>query len=228
MRCSECSHIVKPVVAIDIDGTLGDYHGHFIRFAQNYLHLEEMEVKGRASYEGSGAFRDWFTSFFRVPNSTWYDIKLAYRQGGMKRTQPIFKGATSFVAQVHESGAEVWLTTTRPHLRLDGIDPDTRNWLEWRNIQYDGLLYDEEKYAVLSDRVDSGRVVAILDDLGYQYDEAERVFGPDVPILRRNPYNSIVIRANMARDFDEALRMIQNRINVWYRKYGEKRERANT
>ena len=37
VRCSVCSDQVKPIVALDIDGTLGEYHGQFVKFATMYF-----------------------------------------------------------------------------------------------------------------------------------------------------------------------------------------------
>ena len=36
--CSECWHVeVKPIVAIDLDGTIADYHGSLFRFAEQWF-----------------------------------------------------------------------------------------------------------------------------------------------------------------------------------------------
>lgn len=205
MHCTKCSAVVKPVVAIDIDGTLGDYHGHFIKFAEGYF--------GRrlpSDFDGSVEFHE----ALGLPLSDYRDAKLAYRQGGLKRTMPRFDGASILIKTLRRD-AEVFITTTRPYLRLDQTDPDTRFWLQKNEIEYDGLLYDEDKYEVLADIVDRRRVVAVLDDLPEQYDSAKFVFGSGVPLLRINKWNGATKRPNSVRDLSHAMEEIYERIKRW-------------
>lgn len=217
MLCSECNKIVRPVVAVDIDGTLGDFHRHFMTFATGYL-------QGRPSlsppqYTGIRSMRDWFCAEFHVSTDTWYDIKLAYRQGGMKRTMPSYGYGHKLTKACHELGAEVWVTTTRPYLRLDNIDPDTRFWLDNNGIQFDGLIYDEFKYRLLLDNVGEGRVVAVLEDLPNEWEDAAVLFGSDVPILYRAAHNAYywdqIPRNQQVHEGETAWRRIQERILEW-------------
>lgn len=197
--CSKCHEVIKPVVAVDIDGTLGDYHGHFIRFASEWTG-QGLEVVLRASaamYDGSQAFSVYCCQTFGISISTYREIKLAYRQGGMKRSMPIFDGAWELCKRIVDEGAELWVTTTRPYLSLDNIVPDTVEWCERNGITYDHMLFDADKYAVLADRVDSRRVVAVLDDLPELYDAAAKEFGDQVPILVKGKFNKSINRPNM-------------------------------
>ena len=205
MRCSKCSNPIRPVVAIDVDGTLGDYHGHFAKFAAGYF--------GRPlprTYDGGVEFHE----ALGIPLHEYRAAKLAYRQGGLKRTMPVFPGAGILLRQLRQV-AEVFITTTRPYLRLDQTDPDTREWLQRHGMEYDGLLYDEDKYERLTEIVDPTRVVAILDDLSEQYDAAKNTYGARVPILRRNEYNGAMSRPNTVTTLAEALSEITERIHEW-------------
>lgn len=206
MRCSKCSNPIRPVVAIDVDGTLGDYHGHFRRFAETYFGRKLPE-----EYDGSVEFHE----ALGLPIAKYRDAKLAYRQGGGKRSMPRYDGATVMMSQLRHV-AEVFITTTRPYLRLDQTDPDTRFWLDRHDIEFDGLLYDNDKYERLAEIVDPSRVVAVLDDLSTQYDAAARVFGEGVPILRQNEYNGAMKRPNMVTSIPEALLAIADRIDRWH------------
>jgi hypothetical protein len=217
MRCSECSNTIKPLVAIDIDGTLGDYHTHFLRFADAYLGDTIPFVS--PSYAGQCSFKEWFMTGYGCDESTWQTIKLAYRQGAQKRSMPSYPDAQWLVNNLRWDNVEVWLTTTRPYLRLDGVDPDTRAWLDRIGIEYDGLLYDEDKYHVLGERIDPDRVVAVLDDLPEMYDAAAQVFGKDIPILAKQDYNADTTRPNEAESLGAALGMIQDRLESWYGKF---------
>jgi hypothetical protein len=215
MKCSECSAVIKPVVAIDLDGTLGDYHSHFLRFAVDYLGPPSTGLDTFA-YDGAETFKGWFLKTFVVDERTWRDIKLAYRQGAQKRSMPVYEDAQWLVNNLRWDGTEVWLTTTRPYLRLDGVDPDTRAWLDRHGIEYDGLLYDKDKYERLAELVDPSRVVAVLDDLPEQFDAARQQFGKDVPILRRQQYNTAVKCEPEAESLTVALGMIQDKLEVWH------------
>lgn len=217
MRCSECSRRVRPIVAIDLDGTLGDYHGHLQRFAEEYWGVD---LAGNV-YAGDQAHRDYYASL-GFPFREFREMKLAYRQGGQKRTMPVFAGAAELVNYLRAAGAEVWLTTTRPYLRLDGVDPDTREWLRRNGIEYDGLLYDEDKYRVLAEHVDPERVVAVLDDLPEQILVAAEAFGPMIPIWKRgvsndlsDPVSLLGQKVSAVRDLADARTMIASRIAVW-------------
>lgn len=217
MQCSNCGGLVRPVVAIDIDGTLGDYHDHFIDFAAEYIGAERGMIKRAKRYEGGveGSFFVHVANCFDLSRRDWEDIKLAYRQGAQKRSMPVFAGASDLAGSCRDAGAEVWVTTTRPYLRLDGIDPDTRFWLKRHGIEYDGLLYDEDKYRRLAERIDPDRVVAVIDDLPEQFVEANKAFGDGTAILRGTKWNTAVGLVPRAGDLNMAAQEIMRRIEAW-------------
>lgn len=194
-----------PVVALDIDGTLGDYHGNFIRFASLYFDLPNL-AEDRLGRENPG-LPLW--SWLGISHRDYQDAKLAYRQGGWKRWMLAYEGAAPLTRNIKLAGAEVWLCTTRPYLRLDNIDPDTREWLRRNRIEYDALLFDlvEEKgskYRELK-RQAGNRVASILEDLP---ELADRAIGEGLPtpILRSQPYNLY------RRDFT---RRVENLYDAW-------------
>lgn len=222
MLCSRCSEPIRPIVAIDIDGTLGEYHKHFIRFALGYMGRSPTladTIVGR--YKGAEPMGQWFCEEFQTDIRTYRDIKLAYRQGAQKRNMPAQPWASKLTHDLMQR-AEIWLTTTRPYLRLDGVDPDTRFWLHHNAIYYDHLLYHEEKYTVLASRVDRTRVVAVVDDLAEDLIRAEINFTPDVPIMIRSVHNM----ANwedytaIAHEGESLKKLINRRIDDWYERYG--------
>jgi hypothetical protein len=195
----------KPVVALDVDGTLGDYHGHFLRFAETWIgkpmpSADEINP-GLPLYRHMG-----------VAKSTYRACKLAFRQGGLKRSMPVYDGARTLTVALRKAGAEVWICTTRPYLRLDNIDPDTRHWLRRNGIQYDAVLYGERKYRDLERIVGADRVVATLDDLPEMYWAAEKLRLK--PYLRDQPYNRHE-SVHRITDLDEALRVMLHRINLF-------------
>lgn len=199
-------------MALDIDGTLGDYHGHFAGFASMYLGVHSLEAD--EMYDGGDPYREWFCETYGVDETTFREIKLAYRQGAMKRSMPIFPAAAQLTRMVRDLGAELWLTTTRPWERFDRVDPDTRWWLERNEIEYDGLIYDDDKYSVLFERVEASRVVTVLDDEEAQLVEASKLFNLGVPVLARTWHNRFV-NWGAETTLDEADYIIARQINQW-------------
>lgn len=201
----------KPVVAVDIDGTLGDYHGHFLRFASGWFGTKFPEPE-----EINPGAPLW--EFMGVERHKYAECKLAYRQGGMKRTMPVYRDAAFLTQSLRRAGAEVWICTTRPYLRLDNIDPDTKEWLHRNHIEYDAVLFDTlegkgTKYDELK-RQAGDRVASILEDLPELVIRAG-FLGLPVPILRTQPYNRHVDWWKRADDLDIALTKINQDLAVW-------------
>lgn len=211
MLCSRCHEVLKPVVAVDIDGTLGDYHSHFIEFATKYL---GRNLSGQ--YEGVGEFSD----SLGLEKPLYREIKLAYRQGGMKRSMPVFPGAARFVNGIREmgSGVEVWVTTTRPYLRLDNIDPDTRHWLQRHDIQYDGLLFNVDKYEKLVEIVERDRVLCVVED------QHDKLLSADAlslrSVQRRTYWNRGIMHRPGANSFETISEWISEWLYEWRVSYG--------
>lgn len=203
MKCTDCGRPVRPVVAIDIDGTLGDYHAHFIRFSEDWL------GQPLPNYD--------FEVNCGLTTYTWRQIKLAYRQGGMKRTMPPLGRPGLMSLAIARTGAEIWVTTTRPYNRLDNIDPDTQEWLRRNGVAYDYVIYDPDKYEELAQLVGADRVVAVLEDLPNQAERASRLFGAGAVVLRHNGYSNArhVSKFFRARNLDAAERYIISRIGDW-------------
>lgn len=212
MLCTDCKKPLKPVVALDIDGTLGGWHNHFLDFAEGYF-----DRSFDRRYRGDGDLSD----HMRLTKDEYRQCKLAYRQGGLKRTMPCHSGAANLVSSLHILGVEVWITTTRPYLRMDNIDPDTREWLRRNKIEYDGLLYDEDKYAVLAETVGGDRVCAVLDDLPECYDRAAEL--ELHPILLARMHNTLQHRPVLAANLGEAKKIIIRRVADWKEHHGQHR-----
>lgn len=173
-------HDHKPVVALDIDGTVGDYHGHFIPFAAAWtgrrMPWPQDINPGLPLHKHLG-----------MSKATYRQCKLAYRQGGLKRSMPCYAGARELTVKLRKAGAEVWIATTRPYLRLDNIDPDTRHFLRRNGLQFDGVLYGPHKYRDLVKIVGRERIVAVVDDLPELCEQADSL--GLFAILRDQPYN---------------------------------------
>src|SRR6516165_2045766 len=98
---------MKAVVAVDIDGTLGDYHSHFLRFAADWY--------GRPMPNSSDINPGLpLHKFMRTSKATYRQCKLAYRQGGLERSMPVYDGAYELCRSIKQAGGELWICTTRP------------------------------------------------------------------------------------------------------------------
>lgn len=170
----------KPVVALDIDGTSALYHEWFLRFAEMYLGRPMPVAEDNPGLP--------LYKFMHVSKATYRRVKLAYRQGGLKRAMPVVEGMPEAVRSWRRAGAEVWICTTRPYLRLDNIDPDTREWLRRNKMQHDAVLFGHNKYRELKRLVGTERVVAVVDDLPEMIAQAEAV-GFGRLLLHDQPYN---------------------------------------
>lgn len=201
-----------PVVALDIDGTAGDYHAHFISFAASWL---GRELPSATAYTGGVPFN----KYLGVSRQTYLKIKLAYRQGGMKRSMPVYDGIGDFTKYIRNKGVQLWICTTRPYLNLSNIDPDTRHWLRDRaHIQYDGILYGQHKYRDLVKVCGAQRVVMVYDDLPALIEQA---LGLGVPAcLRTQPYNAEWAPTGSAIHFragsvEEMVAVFDTALEVW-------------
>lgn len=179
-----------PVVALDIDGTLGAYHAHFTRFAEMWT--------GKTmppDTEPTGGVP--FHKHLGISKATYRKVKLAYRQGGMKRSMPVYFGAGPLSRYIRSKGVQVWICSTRPYLSLDNIEPDTRHWLTKRaRVQFDNVLFGEHKYRTLAKLVGVDRVVMVVDDLPEMVAQAcdlgMRAY------IRTQPYNLWFDRIDLA------------------------------
>jgi len=221
MKCSSCAEVIRPVVVVDIDGTLADYHNHFVHFAEEYSGQILPLVYGGGQE---------FSEYLQLEKSFYREMKMAYRQGGMKRSMPIFFGADEFMWEVKGLDVEIWIATTRPWQRLDNIDPDTRHWLKRYHIPYDYMIYGDQKYSELLQRVDNNRILAVVEDQLEQCELANsalgdsgvggRVWQPERSHNRNEQWE------NYFETFDQMLSVIKARLRWWddISMYGRTRE----
>lgn len=119
------------------------------------------------TWDGEGDFED----YLGLTRKEFEAAKLAYRQGGFKRWAPAYHDELFALVKAQNACTvlhmpfELWMTTTRPYLRLDSIDPDTQFWLKNKGVNWDHLLYDEHKYLRLAEIVGPERIALVLEDI---------------------------------------------------------------
>lgn len=205
MMCEKCRTPLRPVVALDVDGTLADYHGHFICFALQWLRRiggEELVVE---KYHQTNDL----AAALGINKEVYRTIKLAYRQGGQKRFQPSMGPVGMLFDRIHRAGCDIWITTTRPYNRFDSTDPDTREWLDYQanGVPYEGLIYDDNKYEVLRDILGVDRVALVVDDLAGNCVASQRIGFPTVQY--KNRYNTRALwEGEVANNFEEVMQWL--------------------
>jgi len=188
-----------------------------MKFIAAYHNFSEREVSslilesnGLAAWDGEGDFEEWLS----LTREEYREAKLSFRQGGFKRWSPVFSDAHRLIDGIRSLGAEVWFTTTRPWQRLDNVDPDTREWLSRNHFSYEGLLYDEDKYARLIEIVGSERIVGVIDDLPEMFDRAEELGLPVFQVERNHNAHQTQMRRTRGTLLD-ALQWVTINVERW-------------
>jgi len=201
---------MNKIVAVDIDGTLGDHYTHLVQFAELWLG-HKINYDPAAGWP-NGAKKFQFNRAMGIGKATYRKIKLAYRLGGMKRSMPVYPGASELMDGIRKAKTEAWICTSRPYLKMDPMDPDTRHWLRVNHIRYDHLLYGDNKYIDLK-KAAGNRVVVVLDDLTEMYQQAQQQ-GLDALLIERphNEFRPVLPTysavANLYDAYEEILEMI--------------------
>lgn len=212
---------MKPVVALDIDGTLLDYHAHFTRFANGYFGIE-VDPHG---YDA----RMPFHAYLGVGKASYRKCKLAYRRGQLKRSLPPlaapYPDANALTHQLRRWGCDIWLCTTRPYLSHDEVDDATRHNLRRNGVVYQGLMWGEHKYRELVRTVGRERIVGVLDDVPAMCEQAESLGLPVLFAMRT--HNREQFKAlggskgtgwTWADDHDDTLAWFKGRLNAYKEK----------
>jgi hypothetical protein len=127
---------------------------------------------------------------------------------------PAYPFAGDLTRRIRRMGAEVWICTTRPYLRLDNIDPDTREWLRRNRIQHDAVIFGEGKYSELVRQVGIRRIVAVVDDLPEQVTAAYKL--KLCPIyLMDQPYNKGIDGGGIQYYDSRVVTRISNLKELW-------------
>lgn len=216
---------VRPVIALDIDGTLLDYHPHFIRFAREWS----------GNYVSGEGYPDQFGYDARMPfhkylglSKTMYrKCKLAYRRGELKRSlpplPPPYPNANELTHTLRRWGCEVWLCTTRPYLSHDSVDDATRHNLRRNGVVFNGLIWGEHKYRELVREVGKARVVGVLDDLPEMCKQASDLGLRTAFALRRHNARQLATHSvggqfspwSVAETHEDTLAMFKGWLNEW-------------
>lgn len=202
----------RPVVGLDIDGTIGAYHQHFIRYAEGYLGKPiDPDYDGRIE----------FHRHIGVGKTRYREMKLAYRRGSLKRSMPTlpapYPDASTLTHMLRKWGIDVWLCTTRPYLSHDNVDVDTRFWVRHNRVACKGIIWGEHKYRELARTVGKDNVVAVLDDIPEMCDQAHGLYIPAILAVRDHNRRQPVLypEHHRAETMEETVAVLKRRYNEW-------------
>lgn len=121
----------QKVVGIDIDGVLGMYHFWFTEYCKQIWGVAVDDFDDIKEFVGQDKYEM---------------IKAAYRQSGWKAKMPAVPGASEFTKRLKEDGYQIIILTARPYKKYTRIYPDTLEFLRNNDIQFDAIIWDEDKH----------------------------------------------------------------------------------
>lgn len=145
----------EKVIAIDIDGVLGQYPYWFIKFVNDSLNEDFATLKELNETLGTEMYED---------------MKDKYRQSGIKSKMPTNDGASTVTNYLKVLGFKIVIITSRPYEKYSRIYPDTLEFLKYNNIYFDAILWDKEKHLTIIKEFPN--LVALVED---NYDNARAV-----------------------------------------------------
>lgn len=164
-----------PIVALDVDGVLADYHGHLHWFAELYLQRKVPLDWGTANGE--------FDKAMHLTKEEYRQIKLCYVHSGLRRAMPLKDSlASSLCREVRRSGCQLWLCASKPWKQTLPVDHDLMFWLDLHRIEADAILFGDNKYEQLVTAAQAP-IICAVDDLPEQ---VERAIGLDIPTALRD------------------------------------------
>lgn len=135
----------RNIVLIDIDGILANYPDYFInKFNEvnhtNYKNYNDIPVKDRDFYK---------------------DI---YRKSGEKANIPLCKNAKQFLHNLRNNGYTIILFTNRPVYLYKNITIDTIKWALKNELEFDTILYSENKMLDVIKKFDKNSIKFYIED----------------------------------------------------------------
>ena len=126
----------ESLVCVDIDGVLCN----FIQTWSDFLVMNGALMDPIVSHIYSD-----LSEYLPQPIKKEYsNLKAEYRESGIKRNAAVFPGAKEFLHRLRQK-YKVVLVTARPAHKHRRIFADTVEWLESNGLEYDALIFEENK-----------------------------------------------------------------------------------
>jgi uncharacterized HAD superfamily protein len=146
----------RKVVGVDIDGVLAQYPKSLIDFV-NEQKGTCFTVDDVTSYD---IFSDLGIDFMEGK-----ELRHQYRESGKKKFIEAYPEASYFLKKLKQMGYVVVLLTARPYEKYKRIFADTQYWLRSNELEYDMILWDENKGERLVKEFGAENIEFFVDDV---------------------------------------------------------------
>ena len=140
----------EKVCGVDIDGVLNYYPDTWVQFVNDKTgsHFATLtEVKATLSYK------------------SYKDLKYEYRECGIKAELEVRAGAKELLDELKRRSYRTMILTSRPFDEHISLFKQTVSWLDKNQLQYDGIIFGENKYVEILTQVPNLRF--FIDDHRY-------------------------------------------------------------
>jgi len=133
----------KKVCYLDIDGVLNDYPECWLRFLREKR--DRTELPNRKIVDLNYVKE-------HVPYQLYRNSKWEYRESGYKENIPADPNAETLCDRLKAMGFHICIITSRPIKEHPSLFKQTVRWLDKRRIEYDDLIFDEDKHIAVLKR----------------------------------------------------------------------------
>ena len=137
----------EKICIFDIDGVLNNYPDCYVDFVNEQL-------------------KENFNSLIEIKDSICYSdykyIKELYRTSGYKENLPVKLFAKELLQELKIRGYYIIILSSRPVDKYNELIIQTTNWLKKNNLEYDYLMFGEEKHLDIIQKF--GTVEFIVED----------------------------------------------------------------
>ena len=134
----------KKICYLDIDGVLNNYPKCWLDFLREKLLSED----SRTQY----ITWDLNRAKHNIPYQIYKNMKWEYRESGYKENIPADPNAETLCDRLKAMGFHICIITSRPVKEHPSLFKQTVRWLDKRRIEYDDLIFDEDKHIAVLKR----------------------------------------------------------------------------
>ena len=177
----------KKICYLDIDGVLNNYPECWLEF----IRMKLLPKDSRTEY----ILGDLNRAKHNIPYQEYKDLKWEYRESGYKETIPPNPDASRLTSDLRKLGYHIVIITSRPVKEHPSLFKQTINWLQKNKIEFDDLIFDEDKHIAVLKRYP--HLIFGCEDHRY-YANLVASWGYDMYLIN-NRYNSGEILPNVHR-----------------------------
>lgn len=173
------------VIGVDLDGTLVDYFGFLDDTGVKYFKMNRV-FRENPMCDGFNVSREEYNTF-------WEEYIEKYAKNGK-----CFRGAKEFLQKLHKNGHSIIIITARGNKNWCGDDVAeaektyTLEWLENREIPYDGIIFTENK----GDTIKSLKIDMMFEDMPKNIEDINNKYPKASIYAKRNDFNSELAQDN--------------------------------